>query len=41
MLRTDFTGDLDAAFFGGLDEQDFLFQGDMGNVDRPVVNCGK
>ena len=41
MLRANLAGDLDAAFFGRLDEQDFLFKGDMGDVNRPVINCGK
>ena len=40
MVRADLAGDLDAAFLGRLDEQDFLFQRDMGNVDRPVVDGG-
>src|SRR5512147_2190526 len=38
MMGTNFTSDLDALFFRGFDEQDFLLQGDMCNVDRPVID---
>src|SRR5512138_1664287 len=37
MMRTNFASYFNTSFLRGFDEQDFLLQGDMRNVDRPVI----
>jgi len=41
MMRANFAGHFDSTFLCGFDQQDFLFQRNMGNMYRTVINGGE
>jgi hypothetical protein len=41
MMWANFTCHFDAAFLGSFDEQNFLFQGNMSDVNRSIIERSK